>query len=128
EVPGAPWWLRSLAATTLAQGGDRQSSKVMWEAIRQSAEIAWLRQDAERRLVQLRALDEIDALQRAVDEHARRTGHPPADWAALVRGGVLRGVPLDPTGTPYELEAGRVRLSRSSPLYPLPTEPAAQPP
>ena len=23
EVPGAPWWLRSLAATTLAEGGDR---------------------------------------------------------------------------------------------------------
>ena len=34
EVPGAPWWLRSLAATTLAQGGDRQSSRLMWEAIR----------------------------------------------------------------------------------------------
>ena len=128
EVPGAPWWLRSLAATTLAQGGDRQSSRVMWEAIRQSAEIAWLRQDAERRLVQLRALDEIDAVQRAVDAYARRTGQPPADWAALARGGVLRGVPLDPTGTPYELDAGRVRLSRSSPLFPLPTEPAPQPP
>ena len=28
EVPGAPWWLRSLAATTLAQGGDRRSSRV----------------------------------------------------------------------------------------------------
>jgi hypothetical protein len=128
DVPGAPWWLRSLAATTLAQGGDRQSSKVMWEAIRQSAEIAWLRQDAERRLLQLRALDEIDALQRAVDDYARRAGQPPADWAALVRGGVLRGVPLEPAGNPYELEGGRVRLPRSSPLYPLPTEPAPQPP
>jgi hypothetical protein len=55
EVPGAPWWLRSLAATTIAQGGDRRSSRVMWEAIRQSAEIDWLRQDAERRLQQLGA-------------------------------------------------------------------------
>src|SRR5207253_1133872 len=26
DVPGAPWWLRSLAANTVAQGGDRQSS------------------------------------------------------------------------------------------------------
>src|SRR5207244_6217956 len=25
EIPGAPWWLRSLAATTLARGGDRRS-------------------------------------------------------------------------------------------------------
>jgi len=128
DVPGAPWWLRSLAATTLAQGGDRQSSKVMWEAIRQSAEIEWLRQDAERRLVQLRALDEIDILQRAVDEYARRSGQPATDWTALLRGGVVRGVPVDPSVAPYELEAGRVRLSRSSPLNPLPTEPAPQPP
>ena len=127
EVAGAPWWLRSLAATTLAQGGDRQSSKLMWEAIRQSAEIDWLRHDAERRLVQLRALDDIDALQRAADEYARRTGQPAPDWGALVRGGVLRGVPLDPTGAPYELGAGgRVRLSESSPLHPLPTEPARE--
>ena len=46
DMPGAPWWLQSLAATTLAQGGDRQSSRVMWTAIRQSAEIDWLRNDA----------------------------------------------------------------------------------
>jgi hypothetical protein len=127
EAPGAPWWLRSLAATTLAEGGDRQSSKLMWEAIRQSAEIDWLRQDAERRLMQLRALDEIDALQRAVDEYARRAGEPPPDWGTLVRAGVLRGVPIDPTGTPYELGVdGRVRLAGASPLHPLPTEPARQ--
>ena len=52
QVPGAPWWLRSLAATTLAEGGDRRSSRTMWEVIHQSAEIDWLRRDAERRLSQ----------------------------------------------------------------------------
>jgi hypothetical protein len=127
EVPGAPWWLKSLAATTLAQGGDRRSSRLMWEAIRQSAEIDWLRTDAERRLLQLRALDEIDALQRAVDEYTRRTGQPPSGWGTLVQQRVVRGVPVDPSRTPYELGAGgRVGLSRSSPLWPPPTEPAAQ--
>ena len=124
EVSGAPWWLRSLAATTLAQGGDRRSSMAMWEAIRQSAENDWLRQDAERRLLQLRALDEIDALQPRVDELSRRTGQPPADWAALVRAGVLPGTPLDPARTPFELTSdGQVRLSPASPLWPLPVEP-----
>ena len=124
DVPGAPWWLRSLAATTIAQGGDRRSSRVMWEAIRQSAEIDWLRQDAERRLLQLQALDDIDNLQRAVDAFARSSGQPPADWLTLVRARVIRGVPLDPTRTPYELTAqGRVQLAASSPLAPLPEEP-----
>ena len=123
-VPGAPWWLTSLAATTLAEGGDRQSSRVMWEAIRQSAEIDWLRRDAERRLAQLRALDEIDRLQVVVDRFARPAGEPPSGWADLVRARVLPGVPLDPARAPYELSAeGRVRLSRASPLWPLPDEP-----
>ena len=96
----------------------------MWEAIRQSAEIDWLRQDAERRLLQLQALDDIDSLQRAVDAFVRSSGQPPADWLTLVRAGVIRGVPVDPTRTPYELTAqGRVHLAASSPLAPLPEEP-----
>jgi len=74
DVPGAPWWLRSMAATTLAQGGDRRSSRQMWTAIRESAEVDWLRQDAERRLIQLRALDDIDALQARVTAFLQRTG------------------------------------------------------
>src|SRR5439155_9043203 len=73
QVPGAPWWLRSLAATTLEQGGDRRSSRTMWLAIRESAEIDWLRRDADRRLTQLDALDQIDARQRVVDRYAAPT-------------------------------------------------------
>lgn len=124
QVPGAPWWLRSLAATTLAEGGDRRSSRLMWESIRESAEIDWLRRDAEKRLLQFQALDDIDALQARVDRLATSLGAPPSDWMALERAGALRGVPADPAGAPYQIDAqGRVSLSRSSPLFPLPTEP-----
>ncbi len=124
EVPKAPWWLRSLAATTLAQGGDRASSRLMWQAIRQSAEIDWLRRDADRRLAQLQVLDDLDALQKQVDAFTARAGAPFPDWASLVRAGAFPGIPTDPTRTPYELtSAGRVRLSSSSPLWPLPDEP-----
>lgn len=131
EVPDAPWWLRSLAATTLAQGGDRRSSRLMWAAIRQSAEIDWLRTDAERRLRQLDALDAIDELQRRVDLFAKSAGAPPADWQALVRAGLLASEPRDPALTPYELTSeGKVRLSSESSLWPLPDEapPLAPPP
>jgi hypothetical protein len=128
DVPGAPWWLRSLAATTLAQGGDRQSSRAMWQAIRQSAEIEWQRTDSERRLAQLQALDDIDALQRSVDELAARVGVAPTAWETLVRARVLRAIPLDPSRVPYELTPdGRVRVSQSSSLSPLPDEPQRTP-
>jgi hypothetical protein len=128
EVPGAPWWLRSLAATTLAQGGDRQSSRLMWESIRESAEIEWLRREAEKRLMQLSVLDFMDGLQQTVDAFTTRTGRPPSAWSELVRARVIPGIPVDPTRVPYELDAnGRVRLSRRSPLFPLPAEPVRRP-
>jgi hypothetical protein len=124
RVPGAPWWLKSLAATTLIQGGDRQSSRMMWEAIRQSAEIEWLRADAERRLAQLRALDDIDALQGAVDRLVAQTGTTPDTWVPVARANRWPAVPVDPAGAPYEITpGGRVQLSRRSPLWPLPVEP-----
>ena len=123
RVPGAPWWLQSLAAVTLAEGGDRRSSRTMWEAIRQSAETEWLRRDAERRLLQLGALDQIDDLQLRVDSGSRDTGRSPDGWDPLVRAGAVPGLPLDPTGTPYEIVGGRVRLSPRSSLFPPPDEP-----
>jgi hypothetical protein len=123
DIPGSPWWLKSLAATTLAEGGDRRSSRAMWASIRESADNDWLRQDAERRLLQLRALDELDQIQRRLDTYAARVGQPAASWAALARAGLLPGTPVDPTRTPYDLADGKVQLSRSSSLWPLPTEP-----
>lgn len=123
RVEGAPWFLKSLAATTLAEGGDRQSSRTMWEAIRESAEIEWLRNDAERRLMQLDAADFIDQVQAEVN-HARTAGVPIDGWQSLIRAGALRGVPVDPTRTPLELDAsGKVGLSSASPLFPLPDQP-----
>ncbi len=123
EVQGAPWWLKSLAAATLAEGGDRASSRLMWQAIRESAEIEWLRNDAERRLAQLQAMDDIDVLQAEVDRVSAARGAPVTRWET-VRNARLPGVPVDPAGTPYELTPdGRVQLSPSSLLFPLPDEP-----
>jgi hypothetical protein len=127
ELPGAPWWLKTYAAVMLTRGGDRQSSRFMWRQLGETADNDWLRQAAQLRLMQLDALDQIDALSRVVGEYARRTGNPPESWDQLVRAGFLRGVPVDPAGTPYVLDLGEVVISRDSKLYPLPTEPAAAP-
>jgi hypothetical protein len=124
NVPGAPWFLRSLAATTLIEGGNRESSRTMWRAIRESAEIEWLRNDADRRLQQLDVLDFMDRLQGVVDRFAKTAGETPSGWSPLIKARVIPGVPTDPSGAPYELDAkGRVQLSAKSSLYPLPNEP-----
>jgi len=130
EIPGAPNWLGPLAATMLIQGGDRASSRFLWRQLRDSAEQAWLRNVAERRLVQLDALDQIDRLEAAVHAYDRTVGPVRLTWDLLVRAGVFRGVPLDPTGVPYDLDPirGRVTVSPRSELFPMPDEPLARPP
>ena len=124
EVPGAPVWLKPLAANMLVQGGDRQSSRQMWQAIFESADVDWLRASAARVLLQLNALDQMEAIQERLDAFARLRGSPVTDWPTAVRARLLSGVPRDPSGAPYDLTPeGTVRLSRSSPLFPLPAEP-----
>jgi tetratricopeptide (TPR) repeat protein len=123
QVPDAPWFLRSLAAVTLAEGGNRQRSRQMWSTIRESAEIDWLKTDADWRLRQLDAMDLIDAVQQVLDAAVPRTGRL-TNWSDVVRAGVLRGVPVDPAGAPLGLDSdGRVHLAMTSPLAPLPLEP-----
>jgi tetratricopeptide (TPR) repeat protein len=124
-TPGAPWWMQSLAAVTLSEGGDRQTSRLLWRALAQTADNDWLRRDAQRRLVQLDALDQIDVLTASV-ERARAAGiSAPWSWALLLQAQQLAGVPIDPTGTPYviDMTTGRVDVGRQSSLWPLPSGP-----
>jgi tetratricopeptide (TPR) repeat protein len=123
DMPSAPDWLRPLAAVTLAQGGNRASSRMLWTEISRNADADWLRDQASFRLKQLDALDGIDFIQRIVDQYRARTGVPPTSWDAMMRAGLLRGVPPDPTGVPFRLEpaTGKVTLDPSSSLNPLPS-------
>ena len=126
DMPSAPDWLRPLAAVTLAQGGNRASSRVLWTEIARNGDADWLRRQATFRLEQLDALDGIDVMQRVVQQYLGRTGVWPASWSEMIRAGFLRAVPTDPTGVPFHLDSasGQVTLDPSSSLNPLP---AAQP-
>lgn len=119
QIAGAPWWLKSMAATTRVRGGDRDASRAMWQEIGRTAGNDWLRHAAERALLQLRALDEIDVLQRQVDLVTPPNGVAPNDWAPVFHG---RGVPMDPSGVPYIIVSGRVTVDQKSQLFPLPTD------
>jgi hypothetical protein len=125
DIPGAPWWLRSLAAVTLAQGGDRRSSRALWQALLQGAREDgndWLVGDATRRLQQLDTLDAIDAVRAVVARYQASGGRTPMSWPDLVRAGYLRGVPVDASGVPFELGpwSGDVSVADESPLQPMP--------
>jgi hypothetical protein len=123
RMTGAPWWLRSMAATTLAQGGDRRSSRQLWQQLYDTSEHEWVRNNAQLKLAQLDALDQMDALAGLIRRYTAQTGRFPESWAAIGALGWLRGVPADPSGTAYVLDRtqpGGVAVASSSPLFPIP--------
>ena len=122
DMPDAPNWLKPLVAVTLAQGGNRDSSRRLWMEVRDHAQFDWLRDQARFRLSQLDAMDEIAALERLIETYRVRTGSLPRTWIDLVRAGLLRGIPLDPASHVLQLDpaTGTVMLAPDSPLNPLP--------
>ena len=120
DVPGAPSWMRPLAAVTLAEGGHRSASRALWQQLAQSDE-QWLRDSAKRRLTQLDVMDVLDGLQARVLAFERAYPGRAVSWDALRAARLIGGVPLDPAGVPYVIiPEGRVTVSRASPLFPLP--------
>jgi hypothetical protein len=123
EKPNAPLWLKPLAASMLARGEDRAAARFLWQQIAQSEEV-WLRRTAERSILQLQAMDQIDQLNAVVKRFPPAAGAP-YSWPDLLQKHVLVRVPYDPTGTPYEIDpaSGAVRVAAQSPLFPMPQEP-----
>jgi len=104
DMPGAPSWLRPLAAVTLAEGGNRKASRALWQQLAQSEE-PWLSDAATLRLAQLDAMEVMEA------------------WRNFRRQrGVTPPLPLDPSGTPFAIDplTGDITVARESKLFPLP--------
>lgn len=123
-VPGATNWLAPLAAATLATGGDVRSSRFIWQNLLASSEQRWIREQAQKALLKLDAVDQVRQLQRVTAEYQRRHGDPPPTWEDVVRDGGLRTVPRDPAGHVFALNPwwGTVDVAEDSPLWPLPMD------
>ncbi len=119
ELPGAAFWLRTLAADLLAQGGDRAASRQMWQLIFDQTEEGILRENARSQIAILDSRDLADQLTAQVDEFARRHGRRPHRLQELRRFGLWRGPLEDLEGVPFRYDAskGRVSISRESPLW-----------
>lgn len=126
-IPGAAEWLAPLAATTLAEGGNRASSRLLWTELRDTTDAEWIKTNAQHRLRQLDAMDMIDELNRSSARFAARHGRPPADLRELGLDEHWSVIPRDPGGTAFVLDPsnGRIRLADTSSLLPLPDGSAA---
>jgi hypothetical protein len=119
RIPGAAFWLKTLAAEVLAKGGDRASSRRMWQQMYDQAEGGLLKVNAREHLRALDARDQADRLTAAVAEYERRFGGRPATLEQLAARAFSSGPLKDEAGVPfaYDPGTGRVTVSRQSPFW-----------
>jgi hypothetical protein len=127
RLPGAPFWLDSLAAQVLYRGGDRETSRQIWRGMYEQAEEGPMKYNALAHLRYLDALDEAEALTRLVRAYEERTGRKPDSLDQLRAAGLVRGPLADPSGTPfvYDRETGTASIDRKSELW-RPLEPGGK--
>jgi len=118
-IPGAAYWLKTMAADLLAESGDRQNSRRMWRQLYDQAEEGAIKANAAQRLRALDAQDLADALSATVMAYERREGAKPRDLDTLRSSGLWNGPIADPSGAPflYDVNDGRVRISPQSVLW-----------
>ena len=121
KLPNAPRWLEPTAAGMLARGGDRDSARALWSELAATSGQDWIRSSAKKALLQLDAEAVIEQLEFLAQRFFDARGRFPASWNELVTAGLLRGIPLDPTGMPYMIDSvsGAADVAPDSPLFPL---------
>jgi hypothetical protein len=118
-LPGAAFWLKTLAAQILAQGGDRAAARRMWQQMYDQGEGDFIKANARERLRTFDALDQADRLSAAVREFERRLDRRPRDLGELRARGLAPVAIVDFYGVPFQYDpsTGQVTISSRSPLW-----------
>lgn len=121
DIAGAPFWLRTSAADFLAKGGERDTSRRVWQHLLEESD-GRMRQNALFNVRRLDALDAVDAHQQAIEDFRGRHGRLPSSLAELGGVGLLRAPLRDGGGVPfdYDRDKGTVSIAKTSYLWRLP--------
>lgn len=103
EIPGALPWMKVMAAKMAENAEDINTALTLWQAVYDTTQDPTTRDTALKHIASLRAEAEITELTRRIDYYREKAGSQPSSWSDLVRAGLLRRVPVDPSGAPYEL-------------------------
>jgi tetratricopeptide (TPR) repeat protein len=115
ERPGALPWMRALAASVAAQGGELQSSRMLWSEIARTSENESMRRSAIRHLAALDAQAALNKLDGLLATYKLKKGREAHSIEDLIQAGMLRGYPLDPGGEPFVIGANaKARLGPKS--------------
>lgn len=116
NVPGAMWWMRDLAGYMKIAGGSREAAYAIYSSYLNSDDEN-IRNQAALRLKQLRAIDEMDAINELLARYKAQTGQCVTDlrqlapqWRAMKLALNDEQRPVDPDGLAYELKADTCKV------------------
>lgn len=105
KIPGAQPWMMTMAGA-MAQGGDELGmARTLWSEVLKETQDPMIRSNAVQRLASINSDEAVIQLQKRVDMFKESYGHRPANMRELVAAGLLRGIPADPAGNPYQIDA-----------------------
>ena len=99
-------WMKVMEAVIRENGGDRETSRFLWTEIHQSTEDEMIRRNTLGHLQSLRALDDIEELERRANSFREQTGRWPQSFLEMGSQGLIEGNPADPLGFLYQLQPG----------------------
>ena len=128
KIPGAPPFMRQMAAAMLTRGGSPAVARAMYEQMLAEAEDEQSKRNAELRLMELDSIEEMDAVNSVLAEIKESTGTCPPVLSSVfsrlqsirLEHGDLRidgsNNLVDPGGTPYEFDPSKctIRLRKDS--------------
>jgi hypothetical protein len=117
SYPGAPIWMKVMAAKIAEEGESLETSYFLWKQVYDTATDPEIKKNADTHLKLVSAQMAIREINRLTAEYEARTGRHASHLSELVQAGLLKGIPLDPEGYPYVLgQDGKAELSVESPL------------
>ena len=119
QIPGAAFWLRTMAADLLTKGNERPSARRMWQQMYDEAEPGIIKNNAQLRLQILDSLDAADAIAARVKAFKDRFGRLPVRLDELRSAGLWRGPLTDAAGVAFSYDgiSGKVSISPRSPMW-----------
>jgi Flp pilus assembly protein TadD len=106
QLPGAHPFLKIMAAQMAEHGGDLATARMMWSATYETTRDKLIRANAAAHLRAIQAEEDVTVLEALAQKYRKSHGHFPEAISDLIAAGLLSGIPVDPLGHPYRMEAG----------------------
>jgi tetratricopeptide (TPR) repeat protein len=117
KKPGALPWMKVLAAKVNEQGDNPETSAFLWNDIYTTTTDPQMKENAATHLQLLKSDEDCKAIDRLAADFEKKNSRRLSSIQELVGAGLLRGVPVDPTGHAYVLDGdGKAILDPESPL------------